>query len=415
MVFLDYGNHQPATPGDWIFAEESAVGPNSQDIEPDVEDEGSGEQQPHIKLTSSAALHELDKLDSLIESKADQDELTMRDKNLSSGSPKIASTAPIPPPPPPKIASTAPAPPPPPPSNGAITRPDRARSRLELAAQLLGVSPPPPPPTKDEANASGETGPYFGIDLTDLYSRDGSAIPPVLVEAANELRKRSEQEGIFRIPGRAQVVSQLVDAADRGVPVELDKQDTADIASFLKKFFALLPSPVIPGDLVDRFGEQRADPKALCFELRQIVDQVLPTERAEVLTFMLSLLHDISLKAEHNKMTSKNLATVFLPALFFSVQSDNTSPEEIMKMAVLGKTVSATLSFMIDNPRLDPDAIEKGAALASKVCLGFACGFIGVTSYSSFCFKGACHDCHFVQPGASEEECPQACAQEGLS
>ena len=70
-------------------------------------------------------------------------------------------------------------------------------------------------------------------------------------------------------------IRQLVDAADRGGDVELHEKDTPDIASFLKKFFALLPAPVIPGDLVDRFGESRSDPKALCLELRQIVDQVL--------------------------------------------------------------------------------------------------------------------------------------------
>lgn len=252
-----------------------------------------------------------------------------------------------------------------------------------MAAHLLGVSvaaPPEPVPA-----TSSEAGPFFGIELADLRARDGTAIPPVLVLAANELRKRSEQEGIFRIPGRAQVVSQLVDAADRGGDVELHEKDTPDIASFLKKFFALLPAPVIPGDLVDRFGESRSDPKALCLELRQIVDQVLPEERAEVLNFMLQLLHDISLKSDLNKMTSKvcahaffphlflshtrarqNLATVFLPALFFSVQSDNTSPEEIMKMAVLGKTVSATLAFMIENPSLDPERIETSKTVAAK-------------------------------------------------
>jgi len=64
-------------------------------------------------------------------------------------------------------------------------------------------------------------------------------------------------------------------------------------------------------------------------------------------------------------MTSRNLATVFLPALFFSVQGDKTSAEEIMKMAVLGKAVSNTLAYMIDNPELDPDKNVASAAAAT--------------------------------------------------
>lgn len=108
------------------------------------------------------------------------------------------------------------------------------------------------------------------------------------------------------------------------------------------------------------------DAKTFCLELRQLVDQALPVERAEVLEFTLDLLHFIAKKSDLNKMTSKNLATVFLPALFFSVQSDSTSPEEIMKMAVLGKSVSQTLSFMIDNPTMDPAALEHAAKSSSS-------------------------------------------------
>ncbi len=85
-----------------------------------------------------------------------------------------------------------------------------------------------------------------------------------------------------------------------------------------------------------------------------------------MLGFMLQLLHDIAQHAQHNKMTSTNLATIFLPAMFFSVQSDATTPEEIMKMAVIGKAVSATLSFMIDNPSLDPTFMQPSAATVSK-------------------------------------------------
>lgn len=100
-------------------------------------------------------------------------------------------------------------------------------------------------------------------------------------------------------------------------------------------------------------------------ELRQLLDQALPVERAEVLEFTLDLLNAIAKRSDQNKMTSKNLATVFLPALFFSVQGDSTSPEEIMKMAVLGKAVSQTLSFMIDNPKLDPECVEQSSGSGS--------------------------------------------------
>ncbi len=112
------------------------------------------------------------------------------------------------------------------------------------------------------------------VPRQDLYARDGTAIPRILREAATELRQRCQQEGIFRIPGRAQVVAQLVDGADKGQLLDLHKYETPEIASFLKKFFSLLPTPVIPSELVDRFGQKFMDSKSQCFELKQLVDQV---------------------------------------------------------------------------------------------------------------------------------------------
>lgn len=298
-----------------------------------------GKKSLEAKVLEVTSVDQLDQYDKLIERMADEVPEPPKTTRSKTGSPLT-------------LSASIPEAPPPPSENF------RSRTKLQQAAELLGVDMAVK--VEDvipEGNPSGDCGPFFGIELADLYVRDGTAVPKVLKEAAVELRKRSHVEGIFRIPGRAQVVSNLVDQADKGTPIDMEKEETAEIASFLKKFFSLLPSSVIPSDLVDRFGETAriGDNRALCNELRQIVDQVLPPERTEVLNFTLSLLHDISLNADKNKMTSKNLATVFLPALFFSVQGDSTSPEEIMKMAVLGKTVSNTLSFMIENPELKPE------------------------------------------------------------
>ncbi len=332
LVFLDTGNHQPV------------VSPESMFLSPPVSSEAKAEvpvkPQSVAQERSSSALDQLAQLDLQIESTANAEAAKPAGPRQQRKSTIVPSTAPLPPPPPPPPAL----------SSGLA----RAKSRVELAAQLLGVSPPPAAAGEAAPEEANVSGPYFGIELRDLYVRDGTAVPKVLIAAAEELRKRAHVEGIFRIPGRANNVAAMVDAADRGQPIDLQKAETPEIASFLKKFFALLPSSVIPPDLVDRFGKAHADSRSLCMELRQLMDQALPPERAEVLSFTLELLNYIAERSDKNKMTSKNLATVFLPALFFSVQGDATSPEEIMKMAVLGKGISQTLSFMIDNPKLDP-------------------------------------------------------------
>lgn len=369
VIFLDYGNHQPATPADWLFT--------AAQMESLTNGDGGGAPAPSLVMSSehiaaphltiqegtkiSTAADQLDAVDRLIETTAAAAPVPMPN-GVSKTSRMKASSLPS------SLDEFVPPPPPPPPMPPAK---DKREKRLELAAQLLGVAPPSAHAnaaleaaakgtngSSSNSNVAVDAGPFFGIELSDLYVRDGTAVPKVLVAAAEELKKRAHVEGIFRIPGRAHTVSSLVDKADKGLPLDLDKQDTPEIASFLKKFYALLPSSVIPSELVDRFGQKRLDARSLCVELRQIVDQVLPPERGEVLSFTLELLNAISRKSEQNKMTSVNLATVFLPALFFSVQGDSTSPEEIMKMAVLGKAVSATLAFMIENPTLDPALAE---------------------------------------------------------
>lgn len=76
VVFLDYGNHQPATPADWIFTELPSGDAGAQTLSGDelaVEDDTVAT-QPHMGLNvvPPGALASVDQLDSLIESRADE-------------------------------------------------------------------------------------------------------------------------------------------------------------------------------------------------------------------------------------------------------------------------------------------------------------------------------------------------------
>ena len=353
VVFMDTGDHQPATSADDIA--DSMPGEAAQTARKAAHDIPSSPKPPDPIMTSQLA-----EFDEQISTSLEREppHRTVRSKSC--------------------VGENAPAPPPPPPADGTEESFAVRKNRLDTAQRLLDEASgkvPTPRPVEPELQ-----GPYFGIELHDLYVRDGSAVPPVLKQAATELRKRAHVEGIFRIPGRAHTVAGMVDSVDKGDMLDLEEEETAEIASFLKKFFALLPSSVIPGDLVDRFGETVDDARSKCLELRQLVDQALPPERAEVLSFTLDLLHDIMLQSDKNKMSSKNLATVFLPALFFSVQGEATSAEEIMKMAVLGKAVSATLAFMIENPELDPSKVDTMAAASSYGAITIPAGSNSATT-----------------------------------
>ncbi|KAI5102975.1 rho GTPase-activating protein 22-like [Silurus meridionalis] len=102
-------------------------------------------------------------------------------------------------------------------------------------------------------------GGIFGQGLEDTVQYEkkfGVRLAPLLVEqCVNFIRERGlDEEGLFRMPGQANLVKELQDAFDYGEKPQFDSNtDVHTVASLLKLYLRELPEPVIPFCKYDDF------------------------------------------------------------------------------------------------------------------------------------------------------------------
>jgi Rho GTPase-activating protein 39 len=118
-------------------------------------------------------------------------------------------------------------------------------------------------------------------------------------------------EGIFRVPGEADIVADLRARIDRGY-YNLEGIDDPHVpASLFKLWLRELQEPLIPDELYDECISASEDPEKVV----RIVRDKLPTVNRRVLLFVISFLQmflEESVMAT-TKMTAPNMALVFAP------------------------------------------------------------------------------------------------------
>uniref|UniRef100_A0A2K6KAK8 Rho GTPase activating protein 24 n=1 Tax=Rhinopithecus bieti TaxID=61621 RepID=A0A2K6KAK8_RHIBE len=161
----------------------------------------------------------------------------------------------------------------------------------------------------------------FGQKLEDTVryeKRYGNRLAPMLVEQCVDfIRQRGlKEEGLFRLPGQANLVKELQDAFDCGEKPSFDSNtDVHTVASLLKLYLRELPEPVIPyGKYEDFFFR---------------------------LEFLCVFLDEVQSYSGVNKMSVQNLATVFGPNILRPKVED---PLTIMEGTVV---VQQLMSMMI--------------------------------------------------------------------
>uniref|UniRef100_A0ACB8F7V0 Rho GTPase-activating protein 22 n=1 Tax=Sphaerodactylus townsendi TaxID=933632 RepID=A0ACB8F7V0_9SAUR len=101
-------------------------------------------------------------------------------------------------------------------------------------------------------NCCARTRGIFGQHLEDTVQYEkkfGPHLAPLLVEqCADFIRERGlSEEGLFRMPGQANLVKDLQKSFDRGEKPLLDRNtDVHTVASVLKLYLRELPEPVVP-------------------------------------------------------------------------------------------------------------------------------------------------------------------------
>ncbi|XP_066549786.1 rho GTPase-activating protein 22 isoform X2 [Amia ocellicauda] len=162
----------------------------------------------------------------------------------------------------------------------------------------------------------------FGQRLEDTVQYEkkfGQRLAPLLVEQCVDFIREQglDEEGLFRMPGQANLVKELQDAFDCGdKPLFDSNTDVHTVASLLKLYLRELPEPVIPFAKYEDFLS--------CAQLlakdeeegkQELVKQVktLPQANYNLLKYICKFLDEVQSHSNENKMSVQNLATVFGP------------------------------------------------------------------------------------------------------
>ncbi|XP_056350576.1 rho GTPase-activating protein 22 isoform X2 [Oenanthe melanoleuca] len=165
-------------------------------------------------------------------------------------------------------------------------------------------------------------GGIFGQRLEDTVQSErkyGQRLAPLLVEQCVDfIRERGlTEEGLFRMPGQANLVKDLQDSFDCGEKPLFDSNtDVHTVASLLKLYLRELPEPVIPFAKYEDFlscGQLLSKDEGE--GTQELVKQVknLPQANYNLLKYICKFLDEVQAHSSINKMSVQNLATVFGP------------------------------------------------------------------------------------------------------
>ncbi|XP_022109764.1 rho GTPase-activating protein 24-like isoform X2 [Acanthaster planci] len=166
-------------------------------------------------------------------------------------------------------------------------------------------------------------GGVFGQSLEDTIINESDTctkvIPSVVEMCVTYIRNNGiREEGIFRLNGRSSMVQELQDAFDKGErPCFEDlSPGVHTIASLLKRYFQLLPEPIIPWrhckyfiPVMQQLQENEDEGRfKLIIQLA-----LLPRINYNLLKYLCQFLHDVHRQELYNKMGLGNLANIFAP------------------------------------------------------------------------------------------------------
>ncbi|NWR16255.1 RHG24 protein, partial [Emberiza fucata] len=226
-------------------------------------------------------------------------------------------------------------------------------------------------------------GGIFGQKLEDTVryeKRYGNRLAPMLVEQCVDfIRQRGlKEEGLFRLPGQANLVKELQDAFDCGEKPSFDSStDVHTVASLLKLYLRELPEPVVP---YAKYEDFLSCAKMLSKEeetgLKELVKQVksLPAVNYNLLKYICRFLDEVQSYSGVNKMSVQNLATVFGPNILRPKVED---PLTIMEGTVV---VQQLMSVMISkheelfpkdvDPQMGPEVCNNNNEIPKKTTAG---------------------------------------------
>ncbi|CAM5121533.1 unnamed protein product [Eretmochelys imbricata] len=189
---------------------------------------------------------------------------------------------------------------------------DEYLKSLQKPSQVPQKLTPPRPPLPNQ---------QFGVSLQHLRekSSDQAPVPLVVRETIAYLREHAlTKEGIFRRSASTQIVKEVQQKYNMGIPMDFQQYEDIHLAAvILKTFLRELPEPLLTFSLYNHVVNFQNMEESNRVDVVRKTLQTLPEENYQVLCFLMAFLAEVSSHSDVNKMTNTNLAVVFGPNLLW--------------------------------------------------------------------------------------------------
>ncbi|CAH7668687.1 hypothetical protein BY996DRAFT_4591138 [Phakopsora pachyrhizi] len=207
----------------------------------------------------------------------------------------------------------------------------------------------------------------FGVAINDYCaSNPGKGWVPLLVRMCiEEIEKRGMRvEGLYRISGKMQSVTQLVHEIEKDEDTfkfDSDRHDIFTISGVLKLYLRQLPQPLFPFPLVERvsFTNQIEDHRANGFRALSKRLRRLPPAHQATLKLVCEHLARVASLSEENKMTPSNLGVVFAPVVFLDDASNQQLPSQAWKDNLMEVLIENHEVIFEGLPTAEPLTLER--------------------------------------------------------
>jgi len=173
--------------------------------------------------------------------------------------------------------------------------------------------------------------PVFGVSLDQLFARDGSPVPLVVIQCIQAVDLFGlEVEGIYRIPGTTSHIQAMKSLFDSGLlhlyyscsisksttdAAQIDfrnpeafQHDVNSVAGLLKQFFRELPDPLLTREFYTKFIDAaRIDDDTMRRDSMHALINALPDPNYATLRALMLHLRRVDQASEVNRMSTSNL------------------------------------------------------------------------------------------------------------
>jgi len=157
---------------------------------------------------------------------------------------------------------------------------------------------------------------FGGTTFTSICERTPALIPPFLSKLIDCIIKNSiQEEGIFRMSGKSDVIKEMVAEIEETLDINLEKYmwqfEPADV---LKRFFRELEDGLCVSEKYNDWSNTYEDDHVNKEKLKEVIKS-LPNSNQYMLQLLMFVLKQVSLNSDYNKMNANNLGIIWGPNL----------------------------------------------------------------------------------------------------